>query len=474
MGREFLEQYSQKVSECYSKIKEQAVSSLEQAKELLKQRVAELSLKVAARKTQFAESSRILLAVAKIQLAMLIRRVKVTGMGYYCRLQETLRVMLAVAKIQLAMLIRRMKVTGMGYYCRLQETLRVMLAVAKIQLGMLIRRVKLAVMKIVDRLQSKQQEVVGRLQARYDALRNMWLRNQHFTFWFIPADGQHIAKTHVKKTHLKYAFTAVASFLVAVTCTIGVLAHFAVQSEEQKQELEAYKQTKSAQEQTIKELRQMAETNQKKLAALSKLEDQVRSQMEKSGAQLPPKSDASTYAGQGGPFLGEANQMNVVMEQERNIERQADAKKADLENLLSAIENENYRREVTPSQWPTSGGYISSSFGGRANPFSGYGRDWHPGIDIAIDYGAPVYASAAGYVQQAGWYGGYGRYVRIGHDYGYQTAYGHMSSIACQAGEYVKKGQIIGYVGSSGYSTGPHLHFEVIRDGKQVNPSSLM
>lgn len=441
MGREFFEQCSKKASECYSQIKEQVVSKLDQAKELLKQKTAELSLKAADRKTQLAETARVVLAVGKIQAAMYIRRVKLAGMSHYLRLQETLRVVLAVAKIQVAMLIRHTKLT---------------------------------VMSIVSRLQAKLQEVIGRVQVRYDALRSMWLGNQHFTFWFIPADGQNIAKTHVKKTHLKYAFTAVASFLVAVTCTIGVLAHFAVQSEEQKQELEAYKQTKSAQEQTIKELRQMAETNQKKLAALSKLEDQVRSQMEKNGAQLPPKSDASAYAGQGGPFLGEANQMNVVMEQEKNIERQADAKKADLENLLSAIENENYRREVTPSQWPTSGGYISSSFGGRANPFSGYGRDWHPGIDIAIDYGAPVYASAAGYVQQAGWYGGYGRYVRIGHDYGYQTAYGHMSSIACHAGEYVKKGQVIGYVGSSGYSTGPHLHFEVIRDGKQVNPSSLM
>lgn len=232
MGREFLEQCSQKVSECYSKIKEQAVSRLEQAKELLKQKVAELLLKVAARKAQLTESSRVLLAVAKIQVAMFIRRVKLAGVSYSSRLQEMLCILLAIAKIQMAMIIRR---------------------------------VKLAVMEIVDRLQSKQQEVVGRLQARYDALRNMWLRNQHFTFWFIPADGQHIAKTHVKKTHLKYAFTAVASFLVAVTCTIGVLAHFAVQSEEQKQELEAYKQTKSAQEQTIKELRQMAETNQRSL-----------------------------------------------------------------------------------------------------------------------------------------------------------------------------------------------------------------
>lgn len=362
---------------------------------------------------------------------------------------------------------------------------KAVIAVAKIQLAMVDRRVRLQVMSFVNKVQAKQQElveriqskkrrVVGRMKARYHALRSTWRRNQHFTFWFIPADGQNIAKTHVKKTHLKYAMTAVASFLVFVSCTIGVLAHFAVQNEQQKQELAAYKQTKSEQEQTIRQLRLMAETNQKKLAALSKLEDQVRSQMEKSGAQLPPKSNASDYAGQGGPVLGSANPANIVLEQEKNIGLEADAKKVDLENLLSAIEAENYRREVTPSQWPTSGGYISSSFGGRANPFGGYGRDWHPGIDIATDYGEPVYASAAGYVQQAGWYGGYGIYARINHDYGYQTAYGHMSRVVCRAGQYVKKGEIIGYVGSTGYSTGPHLHFEVIHYGEQVDPSSLM
>ena len=362
---------------------------------------------------------------------------------------------------------------------------KAVIAVAKIQLAMVDRRVRLQVMSFVNKVQAKQQElveriqakkrrVVGRMKARYHALSSTWRRNQHFTFCFIPADGQNIAKTHVKKTHLKYAMTAVASFLVFVSCTIGVLAHFAVQNEQQKQELAAYKQNKSEQEQTIRQLRLMAETNQKKLAALSKLEDQVRSQMEKSGAQLPPKSNASDYAGQGGPVLGSANPANIVLEQEKNIGLEADAKKVDLENLLSAIEAENYRREVTPSQWPTSGVYISSSFGGRANPFGGYGRDWHPGIDIATDYGEPVYASAAGYVQQAGWYGGYGIYARINHDYGYQTAYGHMSRVVCRAGQYVKKGEIIGYVGSTGYSTGPHLHFEVIHYGEQVDPSSLM
>ena len=313
-----------------------------------------------------------------------------------------------------------------------------------------------------------------RVRTRYQAVRNAWCGNQHFTCWLIPADGQHVARTHVKKAHIKYAFTGFASVIVALGIALGVLGHMAIQNEAQKQELAEYKQTKQEQAQKIQELQQMAEKNQKQLAYLSKLEDQVRSQMEKSGAQLPPKSDASVYAGKGGASLGSASEMNVMLEQEKNISLQAKAKAEDLQKLIGAIENENYRRDVTPSQWPTDGGYISSPFGGRPNPFSGYGRDWHPGIDIAVDYGTPVYASAAGYVEQSGWYGGYGKYVRLSHDFGYETAYGHMSRLAVEAGSFVKKGEVIGYVGSTGYSTGPHLHFEILKYGEQVNPSSLM
>ena len=313
-----------------------------------------------------------------------------------------------------------------------------------------------------------------RVRTRYQAVRNAWCGNQHFTFWLIPADGQHVARKHVKKAHIKYAFTGIASVVIALGIALGVLGHMAIQNEAQKQELAEYKQTKQEQAQKIQELQQMAEKNQKQLAYLSKLEDQVRSQMEKSGAQLPPKSDASVYAGKGGASLGSASEVNVMLEQEKNISLQAKAKAEDFQKLLGAIKNENYRRDVTPSQWPTDGGFISSPFGGRPNPFSGYGRDWHPGIDIAVDYGTPVYASAAGYVEQSGWYGGYGKYVRLSHDFGYETAYGHMSRLAVEAGSFVKKGEIIGYVGSTGYSTGPHLHFEILKYGEQVNPSSLM
>ena len=361
---------------------------------------------------------------------------------------------------------KKMQLLGHSLLVKLQ----IIVAVIKLQLNMLSVRVNRRVTQFTGRLDAYAHECSAKMQQRYEMCRKVWHANQHFTFWLIPADGSHIAKKHVKKTHLKYAFSGVAAFLVVVSVTIGVLAHFAIQNETQKQELAEYKATKAAQERTIQELQKMAEKNQQQLAYLTKLEDKVRQEMAKNGTELPPKTDVSAYAGKGGPSLGDSTPMGYMLEQEKNISNEAKAKKADLENILSAIENENYRRDVTPSQWPTAGGEITSYFGGRSNPFGGYDYTWHSGLDIANYYGAPVYAAASGYVQQSGWYGGYGRYIRISHDFGLETAYGHMSSLVVSAGEYVKKGQVIGYVGSSGYSTGPHLHFEVLKYGKQVNP----
>lgn len=366
-----------------------------------------------------------------------------------------------------------------------QEKLTIAVAVAKLQYAMLQRRMNLRIKGLRDqlvdgygniyhKLEGELQERVNGIKSRYDDAKNVWRTNQHFTLWFIPADGKKITKTHVKRNHLKYAVTGFAAVFVVMLTTIGVLANFAIQNEAQKQEILEYKQSKIAQEQTIKELRQMTEKNQQQLAYLSKLEDKVRAEMQKSGAALPPKSDITAYAGKGGANVGSANSVSIILEQEKNVQREADARKTNLESLLNIIENENYRRDVTPSHWPTSGGEITSYWGGRTNPFDGYSSDWHPGIDIGNDYGAPVYAAAAGYVAQSGWYGGYGRYIRLTHDLGYVTAYGHMSSLAVSAGQYVEKGEIIGYVGSSGYSTGPHLHFEVHQNGVELNPLKLV
>jgi len=114
-------------------------------------------------------------------------------------------------------------------------------------------------------------------------------------------------------------------------------------------------------------------------------------------------------------------------------------------------------------------GRMTSPFGERFHPILGYVR-FHKGVDLAASEGTPIVAAAEGRILSAGWAGGYGRSVVISHAGGIETRYGHMSRIAAYAGEMVSRGQVIGYVGSTGLSTGPHLHFEVTRNGQPVNP----
>ncbi len=122
-----------------------------------------------------------------------------------------------------------------------------------------------------------------------------------------------------------------------------------------------------------------------------------------------------------------------------------------------------------PSIWPTNG-IVSSPYGLRWG-----GTDFHPGIDIANDMGTPIVATADGVVEYAGWNsGGYGNMVDINHGNGIMTRYGHASQVVVTAGQYVKRGQLIAYMGSTGFSTGPHVHYEVHVNGQRVNPISYL
>ena len=114
-------------------------------------------------------------------------------------------------------------------------------------------------------------------------------------------------------------------------------------------------------------------------------------------------------------------------------------------------------------------GRITSYFGTRVHPILRFAR-FHAGVDIGAGWGAPIVAAGDGQVVGAGWAGGYGRQVRIAHGAGMVSTYSHMSDYAVSPGAFVRRGQVIGYVGSSGLSTGPHLHFEVRQGGVAVNP----
>jgi murein DD-endopeptidase MepM/ murein hydrolase activator NlpD len=122
-----------------------------------------------------------------------------------------------------------------------------------------------------------------------------------------------------------------------------------------------------------------------------------------------------------------------------------------------------------PSIQPIAKFTFTSAYGVRSDPFQGSAA-MHAGIDLASPTGTPIYATADGVVDRAEWFGGYGNMVEIEHGKGIATRYGHMSKIAVRDGERVKRGDLIGYVGSTGRSTGSHLHYEVRIDGRAVNP----
>ena len=122
----------------------------------------------------------------------------------------------------------------------------------------------------------------------------------------------------------------------------------------------------------------------------------------------------------------------------------------------------------TPSIWPVTG-VVTSSFGWRKSPFEG-DKELHSGIDIAVHLGAPVVATADGKVVQSGQSGGYGNLVQLDHGNGIATLYGHNSRLAVQVGETVKKGQVISYAGSTGRSTGPHVHYEIRKNDTAIDP----
>ncbi|HEY3885281.1 MAG TPA: M23 family metallopeptidase [Vicinamibacterales bacterium] len=143
-----------------------------------------------------------------------------------------------------------------------------------------------------------------------------------------------------------------------------------------------------------------------------------------------------------------------------------------LDSVRDSVERRHALAAATPSIWPVAG-WLSSPYGNRIDPFNDQ-TAFHPGLDISAEYGAPVVATADATVSSAGDSGAYGLLVVLDHGFGIVTKYGHLSRIAVMAGQTVKRGDVLGYVGSTGRSTGPHLHYEIWMNGRLTNPMTLL
>jgi len=208
------------------------------------------------------------------------------------------------------------------------------------------------------------------------------------------------------------------------------------------------------------------------IETLAGIETQARSQtaridaiVARAGLNADQLAPPSQKGGMGGPF----------------IPLEADASAPEFEKAVSRAAHEvaladKLRRLIVyvPVREPLIGEMsVSSPFGYRADPFLGRPA-LHPGIDLVQNYGAEIKATAAGRVVHAGWMGGYGNMVEIDHGNGIATRYGHMSEVMVAEGDEVKPGAVLGRIGSTGRSTGPHLHYEVRLDGEPVDPARFL
>lgn len=147
------------------------------------------------------------------------------------------------------------------------------------------------------------------------------------------------------------------------------------------------------------------------------------------------------------------------------------------EEVLSKLEKETgdkIRFLAAKPQGRPAAGRITSGYGWRKNPFTGRGSEFHAGVDVAAAYGTRIVATGAGRVTFAGWRAGFGYTIVINHGFGYTTMYAHCSSITVKVGQEVKRGEMIGRIGRSGRSTGPHVHYEVTHNGRTINPQTTM
>jgi len=195
---------------------------------------------------------------------------------------------------------------------------------------------------------------------------------------------------------------------------------------------------------------------------------------------LGPRDRGRLVIGIGGPDeirlqnlvpMGAKKQDEELREMHQELSKMkgaASRQETSLQMLIEYFEDKRSLYASTPSIWPVRG-WITSPFGRRTSPFSGI-PTFHEGLDIAAQTGTPVVAPADGIVVKAAFSPGYGNMVEISHGYGIKTVYGHNSRLNVKEGQQVKRGDVISYIGDTGSSTGPHLHYEVRQNGLPVNP----
>ncbi|MDQ7826749.1 MAG: M23 family metallopeptidase [Candidatus Eremiobacteraeota bacterium] len=319
------------------------------------------------------------------------------------------------------------------------------------------------------------------MEGRRKATQKSFLKKA-WTVRFVSSSSRHTHVVKIKPMHIILALVLIFSAAMAL------VRHNTQKIKAKEEQLVALKDSSVQQEQIIDTLKvekkQISNLVEKqnhemsaKLEALEKKSNEVRKIV---GIKTDSKSIASRKRPLRGSRGGNAsvfkirNEMKVLSHklsaQTREmslleVEAKAFKKEQDRQRMLRML-------EAIPSQWPASGAFMSG-YGMRMHPIYGYER-FHSGIDIAAPYGSSIYATAYGTVTYSDYYSGYGYTVLIDHGNGITTLYGHCSALMVKQGDVVRKGQLIAQMGSTGVSTGSHVHYEVQMAGSPVNPEPYL
>lgn len=298
------------------------------------------------------------------------------------------------------------------------------------------------------------------------------MENRFFTILFLPSNPAKVKKLILSKLLIKSL--AVSALILMVTSTIIFFDYVNVKKKEI--DLTSLKEQTKTQNVQLQTFADKINDMEKELVRLRSLDTKIRvltNIEEESSPKSKAKSERISLGGMGGPehtplSFKEETVLKDMMVKLDELNAEAIAQENKFHELHTSIQDQKSLLASTPSIWPVRG-YVSSGFGARVSPFDG-SYEFHDGLDIVAPYGTPVTAAADGVVTVAGTYSDLGKAVFIDHGYGLVSKYGHLSKIMVHVGQTLKTGEAVGEVGSTGRSTGSHLHYEVTMNGSKVNP----
>jgi murein DD-endopeptidase MepM/ murein hydrolase activator NlpD len=297
------------------------------------------------------------------------------------------------------------------------------------------------------------------------------VKKEYYTFIFLPGPHARIRTLNISKSAIRSVLLSLAGVLILSVYLIYQYNDI----KGQERELQSMSEELMQQKVLVQNYALNLIDYKRQMFLIREMDTKLRQAL-----SLGPRDKAQQLLGIGGPdelglqnlaTIGEKKQDEALKEMHQELTQLQDAaakQETSLQTLIEYFEDKRSLYASTPADWPVRG-WVTSPFGSRISPINGK-MQFHAGMDIAAQIGTPVIAPADGVVIKAGFESSYGDMVELSHGYGLKTIFGHNSRLNVKPGQHVKRGDIIAYVGDTGSSTGPHLHYEIRVNDLPVNP----